>query len=163
MIISGSYFNGSTISQYENHVLSCNDNNDCSIKCLEKDSCYNATILCPINGACNVTCLGGSSCDYADIHWIEGNINSLSCDTSFQTGGVCDKVRHPPSISDTTPLSITCSSWECKGQIITCPDNAPCRVTCSGSFSCQSAIINCPSSSDCDIQCIGMHFLNIYK
>ena len=148
----GHYFTTSSSSKYRNEIIKCDDGYDCTITCSYSSSCYNTTIFCPNStNACKITCSGSRSCDYADIQWIPGNTNSLTCSSSG-----CFRTPYPPSTNTNTQLSIYCDSdYKCHGTIITCPDNAECQVICSGDSSCREAIIHCPSNHLCNVVCTG--------
>ena len=152
---TGSVFSYTTSYYYEDDIIKCDNGSDCSISCGGSYTCRNTTIYCPTSdNSCSVSCSGSYSCQYTDIHWVQGNVNSvnsLSCGTSD-----CFRVREPPSISEDEPLLVNCDgSSECYGKIITCPSNAQCQVLCTGSSSCQHAIIYCPDTNICNVVCTG--------
>ena len=158
VILNGSNFtSGSTPDYFRNYILSCDDNYDCSISCSSINACFNTTIVCPINGACTVLCSNSFSCYYTDIHWIQGNENTLTIHPN-----IAYRVNHPPSSADNTSLVINCPGhFECEGSIITCPHDAQCQVLCTGTSSCAESIIHCPTTSICDVLCTGTDACNL--
>ena len=153
MIVNGSSFIGDIPSKYRNKTLYCVDDIDCIVECSSLKSCYNATIHCPLNSSCTVLCEKlDYVCHYLDIKWTAGNNNLLQCS---QLG--CNNVPYPPPINHSTPYTINCDTYkECRGTIITCPDNAPCDIICSARYSCSISIIKCPTTAPCNIQ-VFMH------
>ena len=150
---TGTIFSSPNSNGYQDDILQCLDDYDCTVECRGSYTCYNTTIYCPTtDNSCLVSCTNLESCYWADIHWVQGNTNSLSCSTG---SSYCIGVRYPPSSSNDTPLSINCQDYQCKGQIITCPENAKCQLICSGTNSCENLIIHCPATSICDIFCYG--------
>ena len=148
-----SSFSSSSTYYYQDDTLVCTNNADCYVSCGSTYTCRNTTIYCPTSdNICSVSCSGTNSCWYTDIHWVQGNQNSLSnCDSDD-----CKRVHYPPPESDDTQLLINCDgSYECAYQTITCPDNAICQVLCTESYSCGYSIIHCPSTSLCHVGCTG--------
>ena len=147
-------------SACESASIECRTNQDCTVTCQSDSndyySCRAATIDCPAfdKNSCAVTCASSSNNNYGgcidlSINWNPESVsNTLICDES------CLNVPYPPSLNDSTRLSVNCDGdAECYGTIITCPLNAPCTVSCSGQKSCSNAIINCPSDAPCNIEC----------
>ena len=152
-IYTGNNFTSSQSGVYENAILQCDDNADCTIDCDSDRGCYNATIFCPSTmNKCTILCdvdMTTPNCDYLDIHWIQGNVNTLTCGIF-----TCARVPYPPPIDDNTEYLVNCNTkGACSGTIITCPDNAKCVVVCSGWTSCVETVINCPSTAQCNVYC----------
>ena len=96
-------------------------------------------------------CTGSGSCNYANINWIQGAKNSLSCDYN-----TCSRTPYPQSLNDNTSYTVNCNEEdECRGTIIECPKYVPCYINCIGYESCRSSIIYCPISELCNVECRG--------
>ena len=139
------------ISQWQNEVIQCNNNDECIVNCDETNCCRNATLNCPIlNHRCQITCQAAWSCYNMDINWTPTSNNSLDCDGNIH----CRDTLYPPPINDTTPYNITCDQrYKCAGTILQCPVNANCNIICSQSNSCRSSTVYCPTNADCNIKC----------
>ena len=148
---SGSIFNGNYSNKYFNSILNCDNNNDCYINCESDNSCFNGTVNCPINQdtKCEISCIGSNACMFLDINWYQTANNSLYC-----ANGACTVTPYPPPIDDNISYTYLCDEAnECKGLILTCPDNAKCNIICSAQTSCYGNRIYCPSTAPCNIQC----------
>eukprot|EP01084_Bolivina_argentea_P087382 157825_1 len=52
----------SSVNEYRDSIISCDDGSDCKIICDEPNACKNTKINCPIGHACDITCSATKSC-----------------------------------------------------------------------------------------------------